>query len=163
LGFLLGLFCGAPSDLPLHALHLHLLVGLSGRGKVSLDEDLLLVKIGGCVFIKFGLFLGLGRSLLDRHGPLPQQRGLFHHLPRGLPSFGQSGLPLLLLLLERQKLLVSLEELLLQLQELVLEERELLPAAPRCMDETQLYAGGLFQILRASSWTVRIENQNVLW
>ena len=80
MGLLPGLVCGAPSDFALHALFLHLSICLPGRGKVRLDEALLLVKLGGRVLVKRGLFLGLGRSPLSRHGPLPQLHGLIYCL-----------------------------------------------------------------------------------
>jgi hypothetical protein len=38
--FLLGLRYSTPSNLALHALHLYLLIGLSGRGKIGLEEVL---------------------------------------------------------------------------------------------------------------------------
>ena len=64
-------------------------------------------------------------------------------------SLSQRSLPLLLLLLKRQKLFVGLEELLLRLQEFVLENGEFLPAASRGVDEARFNAGSLFQVLRA--------------
>ena len=112
-GLLLSLLYGAPSDFALHALFLHLSVGLPSGGKVCLNKFFLFVKLGGRILVKRGLFPGLGRGLLSRRGLLPQLHGLFYCLLRGLPGFGQGNLPLLFLLVNRHKVLIGLEKLLL--------------------------------------------------
>jgi hypothetical protein len=63
---------------------------------------------------------------------LPIQTG------QGLPSFGQSGLLLLLLLLSRGKLNMYLKKLLLRLEELVLKKGDLLPATLSCVNKATL-------------------------
>jgi len=59
-GLPLGLLCGAPSDLTVHALHLHPLKGFSGGGEFSLEEALLPVQVSDGVLMRQGLLSGFG-------------------------------------------------------------------------------------------------------
>jgi len=80
-GLLLGFLRGAPGDLAVHMLHLHLLEGLQEGVQVSFEKALLLVQVCNDALVGQGLLLGSGRGLLDRQSPLPQQRRLFVRLP----------------------------------------------------------------------------------